>query len=689
MTGSLQKNAMGVVRFIITILLSMSGLMAGFNVQAGTRADDQAVIIQGKNDPEADKLWAILHQVTEHLDERMQENSSPAHINNILMQDCETPNPNSFLVMALQAEARNKQSNPGLSVRGAYTNQTLRDNIDDSNAYLELSWEILRQGYRGNKQQADNLYRQAKIEALRGRIRRFNKTYRCRRYQLNETFVGLQASLVSLKLELMEPVYQVERRAYFKGWSYLDELLVSEQDIKLAREELKYLNSDSHWNDALMQSVNPAAVDVDMPAVIEAIRKDQQVEKLSQLLKQSLKGKNRYRSNNRLRFFLRKEFDVSGRGSRNGVAAGVKFIIPLEKKNRKSLSYRLRQVEEEAELQNWERIARTRAAYEELREQKARVIKQQYRYLRSKERVRRVFVRKGLNQDLELAAAVARVRSLFDASIELVKAKEELYRRANEIFLVARVDYNPAYIKIQPMQENNNRARIGERSIYIWAKTFNSLGNQQIFDFLEAKSIKRILLSAGKKADRAKMSEFIRQARVKNIQVEIIVGSNTWFMPEQHERASLLAITKSEITGSIHLDIEPHTVAGYKQNKQIYLDDYVSMLGKIRDGLVDSKLSVAVPTHWPAAVYAKINALVDKVYIMAYENKNTDVLVRRVKKVLANVDINKVVVVLSVKDFDDEWAMEKALNVLQRDTGIYQFGFHQLRTFLQKAGVRR
>lgn len=668
-------------RNLYNVVLILAGLVSGASLQAGN-LPQQSV-------QQADKLWAILHQVTERLESRMLVNTNREQINNILMQECETPDPNTMLVLALQAEAKNKQANRGLSVRGAYTSKSLSDNNGDASAYLELSWDILRQGYKGNKRQADALYRQASIEALRGQIKHFDKTYRCRRYQLNQTFVGIQANLISLKLELMEPVYKIEKRAYFKGWSYLDELLISEQDIRVARDELKYLNSDSHWNDGLMKITNPAVIDVDMSAVINAIRQDKRAEKLSNLNRQSLNEKYQYRQNDRLRLFLRKEFDVTGNSNQSGVVAGVRFIVPLEKKNRKSLSYRLKRVEEEAELQSWERIARTRAAYEELREQKSRVIKQQYRYLRSKERVRRVFVRKGLNQDLELAAAVARVRSLFDASIELVKAKEELYRRVNEIFLVSRVEYTPSFIKIKSLQENNYRARSGERSIYVWAKTFNATGNQQLIDFFEAKSIKRILLSAGKKTDKIKMAEFIKMAGEHDLHVETIIGSNTWFEPEQLERAVILAITKAELTGHIHLDIEPHTVEGYKQNKKLYLDNYLAMLTRLRASLIDSKLSVAVPVHWPVAVYEKINKLVDKIYIMAYENKNTDIMVRRVKKVIAKTDIDKVVVVLSVKDFADEWEMEKTLTVLQRETGIYQFGFHQLRTYMQKAGVKR
>jgi len=637
---------------------------------------------------EADKLWAILHQVSDRLKLRMQVDGSRAVISKILTQSCEAPSPNSFLVKALKAEAKNKKSNNGLSVRGAYTSKSLSDNDGDASAYLELSWDVLRQGYKENNRQAKALYRQAKIESLKGVMQQFDETYRCRRYQLNETFMGLQSSLVSLKLELMEPVYKVEKRAYFKGWSYLDELLVSEQDIRLAQQELRYLNTEPRYIEKLSESINPAVIDVDLQAVIRHIKQDEHAAKLQALEKQSVSEKYQYRRNDKLRLFLRKEFDVGGTGSDNGVVAGLRFTIPIEKKNKQSLVFRLENLEEGVRLQKWQRIARTRAAYEELREQKTRVVKQQYRYLRSKERVRRVLVRKGLNEELELAAAVARVRSMFNAAIELVKAKEELYRRVNEVFLVSRVGYAPSLIKIDALQENNYRARSGERSIYIWSKTFNSTNNKAILDLLNAKSIKHVLLSVSKKIDRHKMVDFIKQAELSEIDIETIVGSNNWFKPKQHGAASLVSMTRLELTGHIHLDVEPHTVNGYKRNKEKYLNNYVSMLQKIRKEIGKGKLSVAVPTHWPADVYERLNQVVNKVYLMSYENKTTDIMIRRVKKVLANVDVNKAVVVLSVKDFDDEWEMEKVIKRLEQETGVDKFGFHQLKTYMKKVGAK-
>ena len=635
----------------------------------------------------AEKLWQLLHQVYQNLQGRMQEHNSVTAASQILERVCEVNDPKQYLVQALREEAKHKKNSHGLSARGAYTSSNIDNSDGDGNAYLELSWDVLEQGYKANQRKAEYLQREASITQLRAQMENHKQRYACRSMEMAKSFNGLESSLITLKLELMEPVYELERRAYFRGWSFLDDLLVSEQDLRLARGELKYLHSDPYWNNTFSaQTINPPLIDINMPAVLASIEADDTLVQVSLLERQSLMDSRDYRRKNRLRLFLRKEFEV-GDNDDDGVVAGVRFTIPFEKqRNKKSLSYRLRQLDEENELQTWERVARTRAAYESLREQQKRVIKQQYRYLRSQERVRRIFAHQQPLQELELAAAVARVRSLLDASIELVRAKEELYRRVNQVLLVARVEYRQDLVEVIAAPQQQQRARNGNRHVYLWSKAFNAVNNKQIFDFLEVKAINKVLLSGGRKADRNKVREFIRQSADRDISVDLIIGSNKWIFPENHKRAATVIATMVETAGSIHLDIEPHTLDGYKSDRERYLKHYIEMLQQARAVIPQRPLTVSVPVHWPGHVYKQIAELADKVYIMSYGSSNAETIVRRSQSLLANIPVEKLVYVLRVADFDDEWAMEKVIDVLQLRTGVNHFGFHQFRSFFEMAG---
>lgn len=662
---------------LILLLLSL------FMMPSSMVAAAEEPHIQAHN--EADHLWQLIRTIYQRTNSTLNQRSGLHDASQVLTQQCDVKHPDGQLAQALQAEAEQLRGSRGLSVRGAYTSRSITDNDGDASAYLELSWDILRAGYRDNKLRARSLDHQARIVDMRAQIAQQKLTYRCRRYQISQTFAGLLSRLLSLKLELMEPVYQIERRSYFKSWSYLDDLLVSEQDIRLLRQELKYLNSDPYWDKALKQAANLPVINIDIDAVIALIRKDDMQQRIGILEKQVIREKNSYRDKDRLRLFLRKEFAVGGSNA-EGVVAGVRFAIPLEKKRKQVRDIRLSYVDQQTDLKSWERVTQTRAAYQSVNEQMQRVVKQQYRYLRAHERIRRSLVEKKLDQEIQLAGAVTRLRAVLDAGIELVRAKEELYRRINEVFLVAQIKFRPKLIQLNSLQTKRYRARPGKRSIYIWSRGFNQYSNDRIFDFLEAKGISRVLLSAGKAVDKNKMNRFIARARDKKIKIESIVGKNSWVFSEHHKGAAVAVNAATFISGAVHLDIEPHTFDDYKQNKTSYLKQYQVMLKVIRKTSPEGLLSVAVPVHWPEAVYAGLGRHVNRVYVMAYGSSKADVILRRMKKILENVAPEKIVIVLRVDDFADEWAIEKMIEVLQKRSGIQRFALHTFRTFISRAG---
>ncbi|VAW94120.1 hypothetical protein MNBD_GAMMA23-2177 [hydrothermal vent metagenome] len=670
-------------RKTINLLLLLWGVAVTANIQATETS--QPLLTDSNN--EAARLWLKIQHIYHGTQKAAQYTNGDAlqPAVRLLSAACDIKHPGYQLAQALQTEAQQMGSRKGVSFRGGYTSDNLADQTKDANAYLELSWDLWRQGLTENRQRARSLAYQSAIARLRAQQAQQKLDFRCRRYAVGQTFSGLLSHLLTLKLSLMEPVYQIEKRAYFKNWSFLDDLLVSEQDILLLRQELKYLHSDPYRDATINKISNLPLVDVDILAVIKKIREDDHISKINSLEKQILAEKNNRREGDRLRLFVRKQFDVGNRND-NGVVAGFRFSIPLEKQRNQAEAFRLAHIDQQTKLQTWERITRTRAAYQSLQEQMQRSIKQQYRYRRAHERVRRTLVEKKLDQQIQLASAVTRLRSLLDASIELVRAKEELYRRVNQVFLMASIEFNPSFIQLTSLSKNTNRARKGERSIYLWSKGFNKFSNDQIFDFLEAKGINRVLLTAGRAVNREKMQRFIKQARNKQLHIESIVGSNKLFFTENHMTAALAVDAASTISDAIHLDIEPHTFAGYKQNKAAYLQQYLEMLRTIRKQSPNVTLTVAVPFHWPADVYSALNEMVDRVYIMAYGSTKPAIITRRLQAALKTMDAEKIVIVLRVTDFSDEWAIEKMVASLQQQTGIQKYSLHMFRRFIAKAG---
>jgi len=676
---------------LLTTLLA-SVAMATMRVPEVNLPGNQAVTVQERPDSEAQQLWLLAQYTQAQAVERLQNGQGLSAAHRILTQTCEGKSSEQLRADILRAEADNMNSRKGFELRGGYSSESFTNDDNDPSAYLELSWDVLRNGYRANGHRSQALYGEAELVELRGRKKQMQQSYRCRRYKLAKTFSGLFGHMLSLKLELMKPVYDVERRAYFKGWSYLDDYLVSEGDIRLLESELRYISDDAvlEGSDGDLEfTQNPPIIDVRMQDIIEEIRNDDHNIRLAALQKKILSEKERARERNRLRFFVRKSFDVSSNGADDGMVAGLRFNVPLERQQHDILKYRLNQVDQDVEVQAWERISRARSAYTELREQIRHVIKQRYRYLRAQERVRRIFIEKKIASDeVELAKVIARVRSLMNTGIEVIRAREELYRRVNEVFMAAQIPYQSSMVKLVSTQKDINRARTGERSVYLWSGMFNKTPNAVIQDFLETKSTRTVLLSAGRKTDRAKLMDFVRVANRHQQQVELIVGSNKWIEPDKYERAAATVATVSEITGAIHLDIEPHTLPEYKTSREQTMNQYLDMLRRLREAAGVNKLTVAVPLHWKESEYRIVGELADSVYFMTYGSSDISKLSRRLKRVVNFVAPEKVVVVLRIDDFADEWGLEQAFDYLRSKLGIRRFGIHQFRKYFAQSGEK-
>jgi len=632
----------------------------------------------------ADKLWGLIQNIYQKLQAETDIDNNST-INQLLTQGCGERHPDQTLAMALKQEAEQQSSNYGLSLRGGYTSDNLQENSGDPDAYLELSWDLWRQGYAENQRRARSLKQQAAISQLHAKMAQQKLDGQCRDNTIGQSFIGQLNYLLTLKLALMEPVHQIERRAYFKNWSYLDDLLVSDQDLRLLRQELRYLNSSPYLDNELNNRRSLPVIDLDINRIIKTIREDNQQQNLQQLEKQALIDRLNVTDDDQLRLFVRQQFDV-GNTNDSGVVAGVRFSIPFEKRKQVAKRYRLAHLEQQTKLQAWQRITKTRAAYQSLQEQHQRTIKQYYRFLQANERLRRSMVQKNLNNDLKIASAVSRLRSVLDTNIELVRANQELYRRANQVFITAALNFNPAFINVSNLQQKDYRLRKGERSIYLWSKGFNNFDNTFIFSFLKTKGIQRVLLTAGRVVNKNKMSRFIRDAGKQGIMVESIIGPNSLFFSNNHDAAAIAVERAATLSDAVHLDIEPHTFPEYKKNKPAYLQQYIGMLQNIRATSPDIKLTIAVPFHWPEHVYAAISTLVDRVYVMAYGSTKIKTIIRRLQPALSNIDKHKVIPVLRVTDFKDEWQLEQVIEALQQQTGLQRYSLHTFRRFVQKVG---
>lgn len=600
--------------------------------------------------------------------------------------NCNYPESYSYNQKILAAEKKDAERDRGLEFRGSYNSGSLSsedDSFDDSRASLELSWDLLKDGYLAKSGRAESLELQEEAAILRGDFERLDLLYKCRRENIANNFSNRLINLLEIKKKLIENVHKIERRAYFKKWSFLDDYLVSEADLILINHELEQLYSNPSY-DSYKDLKFPEIIQIDFAQLLNDVRSDELIENVFRLEKESLKVEQEERYFDSLRVFLRQEFDFAdSQTTDDDLIFGLRFRMPLHLRRDNVLPLRLNQLDKQYDEFKWNRIVQARQANNELQEHLRGVIRQQYRYWRAIERSRRtlLLVQKGENQ--LLTVAITRINTALDARIELLRSIQGLYERINSTFYKAKIDFNSKYIKRIDYQLYFKRGRMGTRSGYIWSHTFNRIKNNELLDFLHAKSISRVVLSAGNKTDKDKLDEFIQLAAIRNITIDCMVGENNWILPENKESGVVRAVITSEITGALHLDIEPQAMEGYRENRNDYLNYYIELISSVKSQLMGHRFSVAVPFHWDRSVYEKIEKSVDMIYVMAYGSSDTETILRRITPILEVVPLEKINIVLRIEDYKDEWHLENTIDRLISKTGVGNFGLHHVGDLIQ------
>lgn len=634
---------------------------------------------------------ALLSELSDHL-ERLRISEKTILSTNILTAECNAP-PLLSDGEFIREKKLQTDKIKGLELRGGIKTGDISDSADDDGgpdqgtANLEISWDLLKHGLLHNSRKAEALEVEALKADLEYDLKNLLRSYRCRRYQIKNEFSKMLIQLLQLKVDFLRPVYDVERRAYFKQWSFWDDYLVSEEDLLLTRHTLDGMLADPYFDKSTPYSDLPALLDINLAALLRTIREDDSYSALFTMEKDWLTAQQEAILHDYLRLYLRQEFGLDGAGEdQRDLVAGLRFRVPLYSRNSDLLDLQLRQIDRKKRNLLHDRLNQTRIRYTELQEQLRRTVRQYYRCERSKERMKRTLFMVKRGEENLLTAAITRMRTSIEAHIELVRAMEELYRRINEMFLTARVPFQPELIKPVALDPNKHRARYGRRALYIWSDAFNRTGNSELQNFIGAKSISTLLLSDGRKIDQDKQDRLLSELRDSDITVELITGDNNWIFRDNHDRAVQKSVLVAEKTGRLHLDVEPQALPDYQTNRKEYIELYTEMATKVKNGLLDRKLSLAVPFHWPGKTYEQLGQIADSLYVMAYGTTEPNVLLRRIRPLLEAVPQQKIVVVLRINDFTDEWAMERMIDSIANKTSILKFCIHDLGRFMRMWG---
>lgn len=648
-----------------------------------------ALPAQGAALSEREQFSAMLSDLQEKLPRLETQTASPAY-HRIFLSSCQPRGDSAFESAIQREQARMLEQDRGLELRGGYRSaSTASSEEDDSSltggrANLELSWDVLKNGYLQNASKAEFYRIRAKEANVLADMEQRERHFRCVHLAIKQQFSALLEKHLQTQVEFLEEVYKVERRAYFKHWSYLDDYLVSERDLALTRRQLQNLLADPFYDTAPLFSSLPPPLSVDLAEILSRIRQDRQSMTLFNIRRHLLTAEDR-QYHDSLRVYLRREFtDATATSDEDEFIAGLRFRIPLHTRDSNLLDLRRDRLARQQQQYTLQRLTRTRSSFWLLQEQLQQTIEQRYRYQRARERVRRTLLQIRRGEERLLTAAVTRMKSALAARYELLRAMEQLYSRINAVFEMAQIAYDASLVEPVVLQPHLQRGRPGKRSLYIWSDDFNRTSNEELLAFLEAKSISTVLLSAGRKTDKEKLASFLPHLDRYHIEAELIVGDNTWIFPEKHKLALERSLQAAETTGRLHLDIEPQALPDYTNHRPAYLRHYVDLLRKIKARLLDRKLTIAVPFHWPEATYRQLAGTVDRLYVMVYGTEKPETINRRMTAIGRVVPPQKLAVVINAREFTDEWAIEELLTGVAAGSGLDHFGIHDFGNFYNK-----
>lgn len=667
--ASLPKLCTSILLGMFIVFMPAQNLLAADGFTAGNSSEKQSYDID-----ERARLWSLIISLEDQLHGLL--TLSPASVPFGDFSACDGGSPQRYLADALEKEADAIDADNGFALNGYYvTDRITNDDGRDQRGFLELSWDLLDEGVRGNNKDAHVLRSRAELERLIADQDTSRLRLRCQRDQIHRFFAPLQLDVRSLQLRLLQPIYEYERRAYFQGWSYLDELLVSERDLLLVQEELAYLEQVAR--DAA--SVNPPVIDINLSRLTEAIAEDDRFSQAKTLRDSLSKARAEAQQRQKLRLFLRQEIDDSGR--LDDLVAGLRFSVPLGSRKTYALDERLRYNEASATLSTWERTAIVRSAYLEVREQLERVIKSQYALERSSERLRRSIASYRLTGNGDLPAALERLKSTLSSADELLSTKEILYRRISEMLAHSQLTFNESFIEIVAI-DAPQRARPGDRALYLWSGEFEALDNDRLLDLASSKNISRFSVSAGKNLNEDKLDELLQKER--RPEVELLMGDVAWLESSKSEGALHRVLRRlDQYPGlALHLDIEPQQHADYGTDRERLLDEYLAFVTRVRRAMpLDAQLRLSVPSHWPLSYYHSLAELTDELSIMAYD-QNGKRAIASALQLGQVVPAHKLRWVLRSEDFPSEWVMEERIRELSRAAGLQRFGIHDATQWL-------
>lgn len=306
----------------------------------------------------------------------------------------------------------------------------------------------------------------------------------------------------------------------------------------------------------------------------------------------------------------------------------------------------------------------------------------QYIDLLFKQSIRQELVRKEIsklntnNPDYSPIAILKLIDEIISVNYEIIDLKQQLYLKLLKIYFEADLKNVDDCSKLFTYDKSYKDYQ-AKKSLYIWSSDFLKNDNKYIQEICNANRINHLIISIGSNEEaKNKLINLLADNNHKMLITQMF-GNNKMIYFNETEIDNYCKTNYVNGVTAIHIDVEPHTFDDWSSNKIELQNKYINMLKTVNEFCVQNRLllEVSIPLHYDEDFLKKIYPLVDKVYLMAYENVDKDFIIRKSKEELS-INKDKTSIAFRPKDFKNRYDFEKLVLTIESETEVYDIAIH-------------
>lgn len=563
---------------------------------------------------------------------------------------------------------------------------------------IGVDWDLLKGGLLDNKNAIKKL-QQERIQLDAARQHKHISQSTLAHYSfIIQNFNRLKLSIIRFRIKMMQQQNDIARQLWVLKQITGDAFLTSNRHLTDSRSQY-YLFDTYNKDFSLLRndSINtivPFLADIDYGRLLRATDSITELNRQGDITTQALpQHKYHYYEDISLKAYTRYNYyDVFNPGNqpRNFISLGLNFSAPLrgglkERGELEAINTQLNHTstEEINTIKAHNQYYLLNLLYEYRTKLKNYLVLLEKRK-EQEERIRIESV-KEKQGDLEFNpnTAIYILDDYWSNTVELLEIHQQMFRILLNIQeQVPAIDLSHFMTPLSYTQTSAQVPEQGERYLYIWSKTLEKHTTSFIYDYIHLNQFTDLLVSYKNDKDYLKTLNSFASTLHKQttVQVHLMLGQNKLLYGGVKELLdSLQSGVNLKIIKGIHLDIEPHTQSGFKDNKEKYFQLYLQLVNTVSAFCNENNLSlsVSIPLHYPEEVILPVFKLCRRVMLMAYENVDPDFISKKTKEE-TSISSEKTVLALRAKDFSSRDQQE----IVFKKIGIKHKAYHDMETLL-------